>query len=102
MTLKKIVSPAVIAALAAGSFVPLSSAADAREWHHREGANSVHIRQYSPGSHNDDGDYGEHRNHHNRNVAIGVFATIAGLAIASQAAHDHHHDNDDEDDGDND
>ena len=100
MSLKKIISPVLVAALAVGSLVPLSSAASAHEWRHREGGNSVRIRQYSYNQHNNDGDYGEHRSHHGRNVAIGAFAAIVGLAIASQAARAHHDDDDDDDDDD--
>ena len=102
MSLKKIISPVLAAALAVGGLVPLSSAASAHEWRHREGGNSVRIRQYSYSQHDDDGDYGEHRSHHGRNVAIGAFAAIVGLAIAAEASRANHDDDDDDDDGEND
>lgn len=117
MTLKKIISPVLAVAIAAGSLVPLSSAANAREWNHRgarAGYGSQHVEQYSPrinrwgdvrenrwnnASHNfnhDNGGYRKHRDHTSRNIANGAFAAILGLAIAAETAkvqHDYY-DND--------
>jgi Ni/Co efflux regulator RcnB len=107
MTLKKLITSAAVSAIAAGSLVPLSSAASANEWNHhggrghaprfernfdnghretnRWGENRGH-RQYNAWSHNDgdEGGYRRHRDHTGRYLAIGAFATILGLALASQ------------------
>ena len=97
MSLKQIMSPVLVAAIAAGS---LSSAASAHEWNRYSGGSRVHISQYSldNGEHRysreDDGDEGHHR--HNRNLALGAFAAIAGLAIIANAGHHHDHDDDDD------
>ncbi len=120
MTLKKIISPVLALAIAVGSLAPLSSAANAREWNQRgarAGHGSPQVQHYSPrvnrwgdvrqnrwnnavGHHENGGDYGggyrRHRDHTGRNVAIGVFAAILGLAIAAETAkvqHDYY-DND--------
>jgi hypothetical protein len=118
MSLKKIISSAVVSAVAAGSLLPLSTAASAGEWNHsgrghgytsgqriqnnlggdrHEGRWNQH-RQYNAWNHNDgdEGGYRRHRNHNGRNIAIGAFAAILGLAIASEASrgHGHSYDND--------
>lgn len=117
MTLKKFISPVLAAAIAAGSLVPLSSAANASEWNHhgaRAGHGSQHVEHYSPrvnrwgdvrqnrwnnADHDydhDNGGYRHHRDHTGRNFAIGTFAAILGLAIAAETAkvqHDYY-DND--------
>jgi hypothetical protein len=105
MSLKKIISPVLMAAIAAGSLVPMSTAANAGDWRHRSYGNSVHVRQYSGAPHSNRwahrdnrGDYSGHRNHHGRNLAIGAFAAILGLAIAAQASQAQDYDYDDEDD----
>lgn len=117
MSFKKFISPVLAIAIATGSLVPLSSAANARDWHNRgaRGANvTPHVEHYSPRvnrwgdvRHNgwnsaahdynhDNGGYRRHRDHTGRNVAIGVFAAILGLAIAAETSkvqHDYY-DND--------
>ena len=109
MTLKKIISPVLAVAIAVGSLVPLSSAANARDWHNRgarSGHDTSHVERYSPrvnrwgdvrhnqwnnaghdyGYNHDNGGYRKHRDHTGRNVAIGVFAAILGLAIAAETS----------------
>lgn len=120
MTLKKIIAPVLAVAIAAGSLVPLSSAANARDWNYRgarAGHGTSHVEHYSPrvnrwgdvrqnrwnnaghDYNNDNGGYRgyrRHRDHTGRNVAIGVFAAILGLAIAAETSkvqHDYY-DND--------
>ena len=117
MTLKKFISPVLAVAIAAGSLVPLSSAANASEWNHhgaRAGHGSQHVEHYSPrvnrwgdvshnrwsnagnGYNHDNGGYRRHRDHTSRNIAIGAFAAILGLAIAAETSkvqHDYY-DND--------
>ena len=117
MTLKKIISPVLAVAIAVGSLAPLSSAANAREWNQRgarAGHGTPHVERYSPrvnrwgdarsnrwnnaghGYNNYNGGYRKHRDHTGRNIAIGAFAAILGLAIAAETAkvqHDYY-DND--------
>ena len=114
MSLKKIISPVLALAIAAGSLMPLSSAANARDWNHR-GARSGHAapRAYNHGprvnrwgdvrhnrwnnaGNNYNGGHRRHRDHTGRNIALGAFAAILGLAIAAETAkvqHDYY-DND--------
>ncbi len=114
MSLKKFISPALALAIAAGSLVPLSSAANARDWNSRgarAGHGTPHVYNHGPrvnrwgdvrhnrwnnaGNH-DNGGYRRHRDHTGRNLAIGAFAAILGLAIAAETAkvqHDYY-DND--------
>ena len=107
MTLNKIIKTAVVSAVAAGSLLPLSVTANAGDWN-RQGYGYGHgprveyvqpRRDYGHRNYghrdygyNEDYGYRRHRDHTGRNVAIGVFATILGLAIASEAsrAHGHH------------
>jgi hypothetical protein len=117
MSLKKIISSAVVSAIAAGSLLPLSTAASGGEWTNgrghgytsgqriqnnlgggrHEGRANQH-RQYNAwqGNRGYDRDYGHRRNHNGRNIAIGAFAAILGLAIAAEASRGHHngYDND--------
>ena len=114
MILKKIISPVLAIAIAAGSLVPLSSAANARDWNHRNarsGHDTPRDEHYSPrvnrwgdvrhnqwnnAGHDDNGGYRRHRDHTGRNIAIGAFAAILGLAIAAETSkvqHDYY-DND--------
>ena len=119
MTLKKLITSAAVSAIAAGSLVPLSTAASAYEWDHHGGTSGQRIqnsleggdrhdgrinrwgehRQYNAwrGNDEDNGGYRHHRNHNGRNLAIGAFAAIIGLAIASEASRGHHYDNGDND-----
>ena len=107
MSLKKIVTSATVAVLAAGSFVPLSSVANARDWDGDRHGQRFEHRDHDGGRSNrwneqrryggwrghdhDDGGYRRHRDNTGRNLAIGAFATILGLAIASQASHANHY-----------
>ena len=108
MSFKSIISSVAVSAIAAGSLIPLSSAASAGEWNHRghgqrfeshafdnHGGNrgwNQH-RQYNAwhGSNDYDGNYGyrRHRNNNGRALAIGAFATILGIAIAAEASRGH-------------
>ena len=110
MSLKKsILSVVTAATVAAGSLTSLASTASAGEWHGHggnHGGNHAYAQRVNPwqggnhhayrGYNNYDGDYGyrRHRNHEGRNLAIGAFATILGIAIASQAAQAHTYDRD--------
>ncbi len=95
MNLKKLISPVLMAALAAGSFVP---AATAGEWHHRNnGGNRATIYQNNSGYgysqrvyRDDDDNYGEH--HRGRGLAIGAVAAILGLAIVAGSHRNHNED----------
>ena len=105
MSFKSIISSVAVSAIAAGSLIPLSSAASAGEWNHRghgqrfeshafdnHGGNrgwGGH-RQYNAW-HGDNEDYG-YRRHRNNNgaLAIGAFAAILGIAIAAEANRGHH------------
>lgn len=112
MPLNKVITSAVLAAsIAAGSLVPLSSAANAREWNHHSGGYGYssgsrveHFEAREHGRHNrwgeprrnyrpqpqwHDADAGyrpRKKDHSGRNLAIGMFAAILGLAIASEAS----------------
>ena len=121
MSLKQVVSSIAVSAIAAGSLLPMSTAASASEWNHngrghgytsgqriQNNLGSSHHegrfnrwgehRQYNAWNHNDgdEGGYRRHRNHNGRNIAIGAFAAILGLAIAAEASRGHHngYDND--------
>jgi hypothetical protein len=117
MTLKKLITSAAVSAIAAGSLVPLSSAASANEWNHQGRGHAPRFernidhdgghanrwgqhRQYNAWSHNDgdEGGYRRHRDHTGRYLAIGAFATILGLALASQQNHVQHQYYDDSND----
>ena len=113
MSFKTVITSAAVSAIAAGSLIPLSSAANARDWN-RGGEHARYVEPFD----RDGGervnrwgeqrrDYGWHRaevvqdedytpRHHRdntgRNVAIGVFAAMLGLAIASEAGHAHNYD----------
>lgn len=103
MSLKKILTTtSVVASLAAASIAPLASAANAGEWHgHRNGGYAE--RGYHAGSfgsrdrgyrdygyRNDDYGYRRHHDNTGRNIALGAFATILGLALAAEASRTHH------------
>jgi hypothetical protein len=110
MSLKQVVSSIAVSAIAAGSLIPLSSAASANEWNHHGRGHAPRFernfdnggghtnrwgehRQYNAWNHNDgdEGGYRRHRNHNGRNIAIGAFAAILGLAIAAEASRGHGH-----------
>ena len=103
---KKILTTAVLtASLAASSLLPLATAANARDWHsrgsfeHGNAGGQFGLPSHRGGGHwnrysNDDGyGYGYRRHHHDntgRNLAIGAFATILGIALAAEAGRDRH------------
>ena len=113
MSIKTLITSTVVSAIAAGSLVPLASAANARDFDgHRDGTAgySKHSEQFGGhGGHNRGWDhdrgwnrrggqqfgdyrhrrhYGHHRDHTGRNLAIGAFATILGIAIAPEVRRD--------------
>ena len=120
---KVITSTALAASVALGSVVPLSGAANAREWGHhgdgRDAGSGTRVEHVDPGErgehsrynrwgdlrndyrsqpqwHDADADYRpHHRDHSGRNAAIGIFAAILGLAIASEASRANHYDDGD-------
>jgi hypothetical protein len=120
MSLKKFITSATVAALSAGSLVPLSSAASARDFDHHDGGHGPRLenryghrdhdggrinrwgehRQYNAWSRNDgdEGEYRRHGNHNGRNVAIGAFALVLGLALGSEANRTQRHYYDDSND----
>ncbi len=114
MSLSKVFSAALVSAsVAAGSFLPLASAANAGDWNghrrhgfeHRQfegghggwnnGSFNAH-RGYRDGGYRNyaydgDADYGYRRHRHNtgRDLAIGAFATVLGIALAAEASRTH-------------
>lgn len=109
MSFNKILTTAVMTvSVAAGSLLPVASAANAADGNHRrghgvergfKGGHEGH-RPYRTGErwnrHAYRGDYGyrQHRDNTGRNLAIGAFATILGLAIAAETSrvHDRYYD----------
>ncbi|MEQ1672389.1 MAG: hypothetical protein ABL893_16170 [Hyphomicrobium sp.] len=97
MSLKKIITSATVAIVTAGSLVPMASAANARDYgrHSGFGGGKGHVERHGPRQHFGGG-YGNqhaniwhaprrHRDHTGRNVAIGAFAAVLGLALAAEA-----------------
>ncbi len=97
MSLSKVVTAALMSAsVAAGSFLPLASAANAADWNGNRGHGIEHRqiggeRAYRHGGNRAYQDYGyrRHRNNTGRDLAIGVFATALGLALAAEASRVH-------------
>lgn len=104
MSLRTVMTPVLASLIAAGSLLPMASAASARDFD-RHGGGKGQYSQFKPAGkhgHNnrwrgrDHGDryayggYRRHRDHTGRNVAIGAFATILGIAIASEINRDRH------------
>lgn len=92
---RTLTTAALAAAVAAGSIMPLAGAANAAGWKHRGGGHGDHSmhRLHKSDSHRHYG-HRHHRRHDHtgRNVAIGAFATILGLAIASEARRSYYDD----------
>ena len=107
MSLKKsVLSVATAATLAAGTLASVSTSASAHGWRHydngpryeyapranhwageeRHGYRNNGYRDYD----NDGGHEYRHRNHEGRALAIGAFAAILGIALASQDSHVQH------------
>lgn len=95
---KSFTSALLAAAVAIGSLGPLASAANARDWdrggrggddrrmeQRYDGGRNAYRRDYRGNRWRDSG-YRRHRDHTGRNVAIGAFAAIVGLAIAAEAS----------------
>lgn len=104
MSVRSIMTPVLASLIAAGSLLPMASAASARDFD-RHGGGKGHYSQAKPMGKHGHGDRGwrgrgygnpytyggnrhRHRDHTGRNVAIGAFATILGIAIASEVARD--------------
>lgn len=95
MSLKSIVNMVALSAIASTSFLPLASTAEARDGHRPGGQFERHgsvkggwdgSRRHAWG--HDQGYRGRHSNR-GRNVALGAFAAVLGLAIAAEAARAH-------------
>ena len=103
MTFNTLVKSAVAAAIAATSSLPLSTAANAHDWHGPRGfeRDHNHFERYDQRYDNDyrpreayrpreSYGYRRHRDNIGPAIAIGAFATILGLAIASEAGNSGH------------
>lgn len=100
MTLKRITTSVAVAAITTLSLIPMASAASARDYG-RHGGNGPRIehRNFKKGGGNfgQRRHYGGHarwhkRRHKGRDVALGAFAAIVGLAIAAEASRAHDYD----------
>ena len=97
MSLKKLIHAVAISAVAAGSLAPLSSAANAGEWRKHgkfagQNYSGNYGKRWNGGRHNGWNNayaHRRHRDHTGRNIAIGAFATILGLALAAEASKVH-------------
>ena len=97
---KTLVSAVTAASVVVGSLASLSSAANAHDYRNNTYGNSSYgqprinrwgdfDRHPSNYEYRHDGDEGHayrHRDHTGRNVALGVFATVLGLAIAAESS----------------
>ena len=99
MTFSKSIASAVLSVtIAAAALAPLSSAASARDWDRGgpdRGGPAVHDRDFDGhrgerGEWRHEGRWHRH-NHGDRDLAIGAFATVLGLAIAAEATRDYRH-----------
>lgn len=106
MSIRTVLTPVVASLVAAGSLLPMASAASARDYDRHHGGKSQYSQYKQQGKHGhgnqrwrgrDHGNqyaYGgyrhRHRDHTGRNLAIGAFATILGIAIASEINRDRH------------
>lgn len=89
MSLKKIISTVAVSAIAMGTLVPLASARDyGRHDGGRGYGHGPRVERYA-GPQRFGGHYGHaprrHRNHNGRNLAIGAFAAVLGLALAAES-----------------
>lgn len=119
MTLKRVTSSLVIAAISAASLLPMANAANARDFGRHGGpgpqfaqkpfnggkfhGNKFHGNKFNKPHFNNGGPQHRHaykhkRRHHGRDIAIGAFAAMLGLAIAAQASraydNDYYYDDD--------
>lgn len=106
MSIKTTITSALVAVMAAGSLLPMASAASARDFDRHGGGKGHYGKQFNaPGKYNQahrgwrgrgnhyayGGYRHRHRDHSGRNLAIGAAAAILGIAIASEVARDRDH-----------
>lgn len=105
MSLKSIVNVVALSAIASTSLLPMATAAEARDGHRNAGQYQRHDggNRHWKGNqrqqaYRTDGyrgyDRGHRRSHRGRNLAIGAFAAVLGLAIAAEASRSHGYDYD--------
>lgn len=95
MSMKSFVNTVAVASIGVASLIAFSGAASARDWdrhggprmEHRDGSAYVNRWGDVRGGWRGGGDHGyrRHRDHTGRNVAIGAFAAILGLALAAES-----------------
>ena len=100
MSLKKLINGVAIATVAVGSVMTGAGTADARDWGRGHGGGS-HVNRWGDvrgdnhergrgawahgGGRHDGWDGERHRDHTGRNIAIGAFAAVLGLALAAES-----------------
>lgn len=96
MSLKTIMNGVAVATLAAGTLLSGPGAAEARDWGHRYGGGHTEHREGGWDRHEGRGAWAQergwrehHRDNTGRNIAIGAFATVLGLALAAESARVH-------------
>lgn len=107
MTFKRTATSLAALAITSMTLIPMATAASARDYGRRGGDYSPRVEQRH---FNKGGDFGRHdygrrdfggharwhkKRHKGRDVALGAFAAIVGLAIAAEAARAHDRDYDD-------
>ena len=90
MSLKKVITSGLVAATAFGSLLPLASAANARDYGRHGGHGRGHFEAPRHGGHHYNGynrwdGHRRHNDHTGRNLAIGAFAAVLGLALAAES-----------------
>jgi hypothetical protein len=99
---KKLTTAAIAATMTFGALTPLASTAEARDWD-RDGysdSRGDRDRDFDRGSRLDDrrdfrrryAHRSYRRDHRGRELAIGAFAAVLGLAIATEASRSHRYD----------
>jgi hypothetical protein len=94
--LSPVLAPVLAASVALASLVPLASAATADEWRHHGNRNvySQRVNPWAGGRANPDRyeyrhdggyEHHRHRDHVGGAVAVGIFATVLGLALAAES-----------------
>lgn len=92
MSLKSIVNAVALGAIASASVLPMATAAEARDGrgHYQRHGGQGNWKGGNRQAWGYDNGYHRHRHsHRGRNVAIGAFAAVLGLAIAAEAARAH-------------
>lgn len=101
MSLKSLMNAVAVATITAGTLLSGSGAAQAGDWGRRHGGGHVERGEGGWDRHEGRGSWaqdrswrGHHRDHTGRNIAIGAFATVLGLALAAESArvHDQYYD----------